>query len=73
MTEQTVIEAPVERSVRQGFLPFATNTFDRYFISVIVFVAVHLLYMRLIEPLGAPLWLATILTVVLGFIIVRRG
>ena len=73
MTEQTVVKAPVVHKGRKGFLPIETNTFDRYFISVLVFVALHLLYMRLIEPLGAPLWIATIVCILLGILIVRKG
>lgn len=73
MAELTRVEAPVERAGRRGFLPIATNTFDRYFISVVVFVAIHLLWMRFVEPAGVPLWIATILCILLGFVIVRKG
>ena len=73
MTQQTAVKSPVVHKGRQGFLPIETNTFDRYFISVLVFVAVHLLYMRLIEPLGLPLWIATIVCILLGILIVRKG
>lgn len=58
---------------RGGFLPIATNTFDRFFISVVCFVAIHLTWLRFIEPLGAPLWLATLLSLILGVVIVRWG
>ena len=73
MTEQTVVEAPVVHEGRKGFLPIETNTFDRYFISVVLFVAVNLLYMRFIEPMGLPLWVASVASIVLGYIIVTRG
>jgi predicted small integral membrane protein len=73
MAQQAKVEAPVEREGRHGFLPIETNTFDRYFISVVIFVAVHLLWMRLIEPAGIPLWIASILCILLGILIVRKG
>jgi predicted small integral membrane protein len=73
MADRATLEAPVERVGRRGFLPIETNTFDRYFISVIVFVAVHLLWMRFVEPAGIPLWIATIICVLLGVWIVRKG
>ena len=55
-----------------GFLPIKTNTFDRIFISVVLFVAISLLWMRFLEPL-APLWVSTLLSVVLGQWIIRKG
>ncbi|MFN2203001.1 MAG: DUF2160 family membrane protein [Caldilineaceae bacterium] len=75
MTDQTVIEAPVEHKGRRGFLPIETNTFDRVFISVVIFVAVSLLWMRFIEPLFPfpTLWISTVLCVLLGILIVRKG
>ena len=72
MAEQSIIEAPVEHTGRRGFLPIETNTFDRYFISVVVFVAVNLLWMRFIEQL-LPLWIASVLCILLGIWIVRKG
>jgi predicted small integral membrane protein len=69
------VAAPVERTVlgRRGFLPIETNAFDRVFISVVVFVALHLFWMRLLEPAGLSLYAATAISVVLGVIIVSRG
>jgi predicted small integral membrane protein len=69
------IEAPVEPTIprRQGFLPIETNAFDRVFIGIVLFVAIHLLWMRLLEPAGLSLYIATALSVVLGAIIVARG
>jgi predicted small integral membrane protein len=64
---------PMKRnSGRRHFLPFVTNTFDRVFISVIIFVSVQLLWMRFLEAY-LPLWVAAALSVVLGFLIVTRG
>lgn len=57
---------------RTHFLPIHTNTFDRCFISVVLYVAIHLLWMRFVEAY-APLWIATILSLILAVIIVRRG
>jgi predicted small integral membrane protein len=55
-----------------GFLPIITNTFDRIFISAVIFVAIHLLWMRFIEAY-IPLYVATILSVLIGAMIVARG
>jgi predicted small integral membrane protein len=58
---------------RRGFLPIKTNAFDRGFIGVVLFVAIHLFWMRLLEPLGLSLYIATAISLVLGVIIVKRG
>jgi predicted small integral membrane protein len=60
---------------RQGFLPFATNTFDRCFISVLCFVAISLLWMRFLEPYLFPnnIWLAVALSIIWAVFLVRRG
>lgn len=55
-----------------GFLPISTNTFDRIFIGAVIFVALHLLWMRFIE-VYIPLYVATILSVLIGAMIVARG
>lgn len=73
MTQQPVIQAPVQRKARQGFLPFPTNTFDRCFVSVVILIAVSLLWMRFLEPLGLPLWISTIICLLLAVWIVRKG
>lgn len=57
---------------RPGFLPIHTNAFDRVFIGVVVFVALHLLWMRFLEA-ELSLYFATALSVVLGWLIVTRG
>jgi predicted small integral membrane protein len=61
-----------ERNRLRHFLPIVTNTFDRVFISVVLFVAVQLLWMRFLEAF-VPIWVATILSVIAGIIIVTRG
>jgi predicted small integral membrane protein len=55
-----------------GFLPIKTNTFDRVFISVVLFIAIHLLWMRFFEAY-LSLWIATLISVLLGQWIVRKG
>jgi predicted small integral membrane protein len=72
---ETIIEAPVEATLprREGFLPIVTNAFDRGFIGVVLFVAIHLLWLRFLEPLGLSLYIATALSIVLGVVIVKRG
>ncbi|HZH11479.1 MAG TPA: DUF2160 family membrane protein [Microvirga sp.] len=64
-TKQVVVE-------RRGFLPIETNAFDRVFISVLVFVALHLFWMRFVEA-ALPLGVATVLSLIVGAIIVARG
>lgn len=66
------IQAPVNHQGRKGFLPIETNAFDRVFISVVLFVAINLLWMRFVEVF-LPLWIATIISVLLGILIVRKG
>jgi predicted small integral membrane protein len=56
----------------EGFLPIRTNLFDRVFIATVVFVAIHLLWMRFLEGL-LPLYVATALSLIMGWAIVRRG
>jgi predicted small integral membrane protein len=55
-----------------GFLPIRTNLFDRVFIGAVVFVAIHLLWMRFFEA-QLSLYFATALSLAVGWIIVRRG
>ena len=55
-----------------GFLPIKTNTFDRVFISVVLFIAIHLLWMRFCEA-HLSLWIATIISLLLGQWIIRKG
>ncbi len=64
--------APARRRGRRGFLPIGTNLWDRFFISAVCFVAIHLLWMRFLEA-HLPLVFATALSAALGFLIVTRG
>ena len=55
-----------------GFLPIRTNLFDRIFIGVVIFVAIHLFWMRFLE-VHISLYAATAISLVVGWIIARRG
>jgi predicted small integral membrane protein len=66
------VVAPVQHKGRRGFLPITTNTFDRVFISVILFIGISLLWMRFLEW-AIPLWVSTVICLVLAVIIIRKG
>ncbi len=57
---------------RRGFLPFETNPFDRVFVSLLITVAVHLLWMRFLAE-HITLTVATILMLIVSAIIIARG
>ncbi|NPV53537.1 MAG: hypothetical protein HPY71_08425 [Firmicutes bacterium] len=59
-------------SRKPGFLRMETNLFDRVFIGVVLFVAIHLIWMRFIE-LYVPLSVATALSIVVMLAIIRWG
>ncbi len=73
--ENSPVAPLVAKTGRQGFLPFRTNTWDRFFVSVLCFVAICLLWMRFVEPYLFPhnIWIAVILSILLGRHIIRRG
>lgn len=58
---------------RAGFLPIETNWFDRVFISVVIWVALCLLWLRFLEPAGLSLNFAHATAVLLGVLIVWKG
>ena len=64
--------AAEERRRKPGFLRIETNLFDRIFIGVVVLVAIHLLWMRFLES-HIPLFVATIISVILMYVIARWG
>ena len=66
------VAAPVEHKGRRGFLPIETNTFDRVFISVILWIGISLLWMRFLEW-AIPLWVSTVICFILAVIIIRKG
>lgn len=55
-----------------GFLPMDTNLFDRFFIAVVLAVAIHLLWLRFLE-VHIDLAVATVISVALGAWIVLKG
>ena len=61
-----------EKERKPGFLRIKTNLFDRVFISVMIFVGLHLIWMRFLEQY-LPLSVATLISIVLGFVIVKWG
>ncbi|MBE7473723.1 MAG: hypothetical protein DPW09_09705 [Anaerolineae bacterium] len=73
--EVSPVAPPVVKTGRKGFLPFRTNTWDRFFVSVLCYVAISLLWMRFVEPYLFPhnIWIAVILSILLGAYIIRRG
>ena len=63
-------EKQAEEEERRGFLPIHTNAFDRGFIGAVLFVAIHLLWMRFV---GHLLPVATVISLALAAIIIARG
>lgn len=59
--------------IKGGFLPIETNSFDRTFISVVIWVAISLFWFRFVEPLGLSIWISNIISLVLAVIIVKKG
>ena len=68
-------EAPADQPkarVSTGFLPIQTNWFDRVFMSIYLFVALELFWMRFLEQ-SIPLTVCHLLAAALGVLIVWRG
>ena len=69
---------PIQREGEQrsragdGFLPFYTNTFDRFFISAVILIGIHLLWLRFLEA-TLPIFVATVISLAVGYYVVRRG
>lgn len=63
----------MSKDKKPGFLPIETNWFDRLFIAVVLWVALSLLWLRFLEPLGLSIWICVALSVMLGAYIVRKG
>ena len=63
---------PLKKPARTHFLPMATNLFDRVFISIMLFVAINLLWMRFLEAF-LPLWLAAAVSFIVAFFVITRG
>lgn len=66
------VAAPVRHVGRKGFLPITTNLWDRFFISGVLLVAIHLLWLRFIE-FYLPLPIATVISLILMYVIMRWG
>lgn len=75
LQEDSAVAPPVVKTGRQGFLPFRTNTWDRFFVSVLCYVAICLIWMRFLEPylFFGSIWVAVALSILLGAFIIRRG
>ena len=58
---------------KRGFLPIETNGFDRLFISVVIWVALSLLWFRFIEPLGPSIWISNVIALALAALIITKG
>lgn len=72
-TDETGVHRPVAEPVdRRGWLPIRTNAFDRWFIAVVVLIAIHLLWMRFVEAY-VPLFVATAMSLFVGYGIIRHG
>jgi predicted small integral membrane protein len=64
---------PQNNEKQPGFLPIETNWFDRLFISVVIWVAISLVWMRFLEPIGLSIWIAVAISVALAAVIIRNG
>ena len=66
------LETASAKPAQTGFLPIVTNWFDRVFVSIYLFVALELFWMRFLEQ-SIPLTVCHVLAVALGVLIVWRG
>ncbi len=72
LDEQDEEAQDVAVAEKTGFLPIHTNGFDRGFISVVCLIAIHLFWMRFLET-HLSIYIATAISVVLGFLIIKKG
>ncbi len=73
MASNTNVPGGAKRPARrQGFLPITTNSFDRGFISVVLLIAIHLLWFRFLEAY-LSINIATAIALILAYIIIRWG
>ncbi len=69
----SLLHSPVPiKGKRRGFLPFETNPWGRIFVSILLTIAIHLLWMRFLEA-EISLTFATILTTIMTVVIFVRG
>ena len=66
-------QSPFDAEPKPGFLPIQTNWFDRLFISVVIWVALCLFWLRVLEPAGLSLNLAHAIAAVLAIVIIWKG
>ena len=66
-------ETPEIAGEKTGFLPIETNWFDRLFISVVIWVALSLLWFRVFEPMGLSIWISNAIATALAVLIIRKG
>lgn len=71
--EEESRQSPADQAPNPGFLPIETNWFDRLFISVVIWVALCLLWLRFVEPAGLSLNFAHAIAGLLGIFIVWKG
>lgn len=62
-----------DEAPRGGFLPIETNWFDRLFISVVIWVAMSLFWLRFLEPAGLPLMISNAISIALAVYIIWKG
>lgn len=65
-------DAPPEEA-KTGFLPIQTNWFDRLFISLVIWVALSLIWFRFIEPFGPSIWISNAIALALAVLIITKG
>ncbi|MCC9620435.1 DUF2160 domain-containing protein [Thalassospira sp. MA62] len=73
LTEEDGEKSTTETAEKAGFLPIETNAFDRFFISVVIWVALSLFWFRFIEPMGVSIWIANAIALALAVFIIRKG
>jgi predicted small integral membrane protein len=69
--DEEALEA-AQKPEPRGFLPIQTNLFDRLFISIVVWIALSLFWMRFLEQ-SLPLWIANVIALVVAILIIRKG
>ena len=66
------MENEQQKKSSEGFLPIHTNAFDRVFIGAVILIGIHLLWLRFMEP-TLPIEVATVISLAVGYFVVRRG
>ena len=66
------MQKPKNEKERDGFIPFYTNAFDRVFISLVILIGIHLLWLRFMEH-EQPIGVATVISLVAGYVVLRWG